>query len=119
MSADRFVQPEVQVGDVVYWYHGRSHADTPSTEPTLALVTKVCQTGLELARLPADNAGFQLSDSVCRHRDDPATKRLAESDPEDGFWVLPPKHLSADEVTRLRRLLVVFADDLKLQVVKK
>jgi hypothetical protein len=108
MMSDTFVQPAVEVGDMVHWYHGRSHADLGSQDPVLAFVTKVCPHGLELARLPKDHGGFQLSDSACRHMDDPATKRLAESDPDEGFWVLPPKHLTAGEVRGIRQLLEDF-----------
>lgn len=108
----QFVQPKVAIGDTVHFYHGKSVKDNPDEKAILALVTDVHPQGVELAILPKDNFGFQLRESVTRHRDDPLTQRELDVDPDAGFWVERPDTLAADEVAAIRKLLAEFAASL-------
>jgi hypothetical protein len=102
--------PKVDIGDVVYWYHGNT-TDLDEVIPVLALVTAVYEDGqLELAKLPKDNTGFQLPEGGVRHRSDPMVARMAGHDPEDGFWVVPPGKLLPSEVEKLRRMMAAFSE---------
>src|SRR6516162_5883325 len=98
--AKPFVAPPTYVGMQCYWRHGLADPATiePGTEIS-AFVTEVCGNGrVRLAVLNVDNSTFSVHDDPVAHKDDPAARRMVESDPDAGTWYENPNVLTPNEV---------------------
>jgi hypothetical protein len=100
MSSD-FVQPEVRLGDPVYWYHD----PTSMADPCIGWISRRPGAHTVCILIFAPDSGFQEKMSV-RHKDDPG---LHENPAwrQWGCWEFSPAHKQAMRVHEIGATLVV------------
>src|SRR4051812_2432180 len=93
--AKPFEPPHSYVGMPVFWRHGLADPSAVTVgQETSAFVTEVCGNGrVRLAVLSVDNSQFAVHDDPVPHKDDPAARRITETDPDAGTWYENPNLL--------------------------